>query len=200
MAQDYDIASDVLIGAIKDPRRYAYMVEVNPWIKNLELRDALLYRGAIIAAWGYVETTLIEIAIRSSRLEEYGALSANYPYKLEGRIRYLRRMLDADGPFSQFRKLGNQFLDRFEAAADLRHVMAHARMDLIWGVEFTDYKPIEDGAIRKRLARYTLGQLEQMARKATRLSRLIQMGYYLINEKSFLPPLIPSENSGVQAG
>ncbi len=119
----------------KDMQRYTYMIETNAWTRDSDLADAVLFRGAIVAAWGYIETTLIELAIRSSHMSEYSQINARYPYKLDGRINYMRTVLKSVGPFAQFCTIGEQFLDRFEAAAELRHIMAHGKMQVLDGVD-----------------------------------------------------------------
>ena len=126
-----------------DPQRLAYTLEINPWVPDLYLKNAVLFRGAVVSAWGYIETKLIELAIRSSRMPEYSAIRATYPYKLDNRFGYMRRVLASEGPFSKYRSIGKKFLDRFEASADLRHLMAHGDMQALpdWGVTFVDYRP-----------------------------------------------------------
>lgn len=166
-----------------------YNLEINPWTPNNLLNNSMLCRGAIISAWGYIETTLIELAIRASHMDQYCSLSARYPYRLEGRINFMRKVLDSEGPFFQFRRHGHTFLDRFERAAELRHILAHAKMQILVMIIFVDYSPAQNGMISRRYRRFTIDQLEQMARKATRLSRLMHISYEAINRAGFLPPL-----------
>lgn len=172
-----------------DTERYAYTLDVNPWPSKHELRDAILYRGAIVAAWGYIETTLNELAIRSSYMDEYCEIRENYPFRSDTRIRYLRQVLDSDGPFAEFRTMGNLFLDRFEQAAELRHLMAHGKMRCLREVDFVHYNSIKGEPLTQRRKRYSVEQLRDMARKATRQSRLMQIGYEAIIQAGFLPPL-----------
>jgi hypothetical protein len=150
-----------------DSQRPIYKFEVNPWMPDLLLEDAILFRGAIISAWGYIEMKLIELAIRSSHMSEYSKIRANYPYKLENRLGYLRKVLETDGPFSRYRNIGTQFLDRFEQAVEIRHLMAHASMDAFpdWGITFFDYKPAGEDKITHRRRRFTIRELESEARK-----------------------------------
>ena len=189
MAQKYDITSNVSIGAIKDPRRYAYMIEVNPWAPNTALKAALLFRGAIIAAWGYVETVLIEIAIRSSRMDEYCDISEKFPYNADNRLGYLRRVLKVGGPFSRFRNAGIRFLERYEETAELRHIMAHGLMEVLGDAQFTYFRFPKGGHIQKCSRRFSIDELERIAQEAARLSRLIQRCYYIIDHQKLLPPL-----------
>ncbi len=57
-----------------DPTRFAVMIEVNPWTPQEMAEKALLYRGAIVAAWANIETWLSEVALRLSHVEAYRGL------------------------------------------------------------------------------------------------------------------------------
>jgi hypothetical protein len=175
----------------EDPKWLAYAIQISPWTPREDLREALLYRAAIISAWASIETTLNELIIRSSMIDPYRDISEKFPYTLKSKLKYMRRALEIDGPFNKYRSLGEPFLDRFSDAADLRHLMAHAHMEVLgnWGATFTDFTPSSDGAITHRRRRYTPEQLEAFARRATRLSRLLQRGKYMIDQSGFLPAL-----------
>jgi hypothetical protein len=165
------------------------MIEVNPWSPNKALRDANMFRGAIVGAWAYVETVLIEIAIRSSHMDEYCSIRETFPYRGDRRINYLRQMLRADGPFSRYQNLGMQFLSRYEATEELRHIMAHGRMTVLGKAEFTYFSFQKGRPIQKCSIRLTIAELEEKAREAARLSRLLQRLFWTVDNKGILPPL-----------
>jgi hypothetical protein len=173
----------------KDVEKYAIVTEVNPWIPLDHLAKAMMYRGSIVSSWSYIDITLSEMAIRISKMDIYENIRDSYPYKAENKISYLRKVLGMQGPFSEIRSVGNQFLDRFEEAADIRHTMAHGKMNLLHNLSFSEFRTGKKGSIVRHQTAYTLAQLYGHARKATRLSRLLQMGYDAINKAHILPSM-----------
>jgi len=176
------------MGANRNPERWSYMVERSPWTRTQDLIDALVHRGAIIAAWGYTETLLTDILIRSSYMDEYCGIRPQYPFLFDKRLSYARQVLASDGPFSKYRAAGSKVLDHFEKATRLRDQMAHSHMHVLEGtVTFTDFRPISGELIRKFTERHTLSALREMARKATQLSRVFQKAYYTLDQENWLP-------------
>jgi len=175
-------------GYRRDPGRFDCMVEINPWTPEPDALAAMLYRGVIVSAWGFIETHLNETAVRCSWHPAYMPLLTKYPRLLNDRLQYLRRVLDAPGPLQLHRAFGQSFIDRFAASAALRNTMAHARMQLLppMGIKFTEVGRF-DGDLKQRYSRYQLEDLAAMARKATRLSRLCQRIIVQINERKLLP-------------
>lgn len=183
-------------GYRRDPGRFDCMVEVNPWTPEPDALAAMLYRGVIVSAWGFIETHLNELAIRCSWHPAYMPLLAKYPRLLNDRLQYLRRVLGVPGPLHSYRTFGQSFIDRFAASAALRNTMAHARMQLVppMGIKFIEVGRF-DGDLQQRYRRYQLEELAAMARRATRLSRLCQRIVVQINERG----LLPHEPSGIAA-
>ena len=167
----------------------AYAIEINPWIQREESEAALLFRGTVVSAYAYIETRLTEIAIRASRMPVYAELREKYPYQMNGRLKFLRQAF-AIGALAPYGSIAESFFSRFEDAATLRHVMAHARMEMgpkDWGVTFYDYRPGENGAIMFRRNRYTYQELERFAWRASRLSRLAQNLAHRLEGLGILP-------------
>ncbi|NQE61407.1 hypothetical protein [Caulobacter sp. RHG1] len=175
-------------GARRDPGRFDCMVEINPWTPEHEALSAMLYRGAIVSAWGFIETHLNETAVRCSWHEDYQPLLAKYPRILHERVQYLRDVLDAPGPLHPYRSYGHGLLQRFVDSAALRNTMAHARMEVLppMGITFREVGRF-DGELQQRRRRYQLVELQAMARRATRLSRLCQGVIEAINQRQLLP-------------
>jgi len=171
-----------------DRGRYDCMVEINPWTSEAEALTAMLYRGVIVSAWGFIETHLNETAIRCSWHPAYTPIAAKYPRILHDRLQYLRNVLAAPGPLEAYQGFAQSFLDRFAAGAALRNTMAHARMDHqpMMGIRFTEVGRF-DGDLQHRYTRYRLEDLAAMARRATRLSRLCQRTIAWINQNGLLP-------------
>lgn len=178
-----------------DPDRFDCMVEINPWTPECEALRAMLYRGTIVSAWGFIETNLNETAIRCSHEPAYAGLLDKYPRILGKRLDYLRLVLSTAGPLSPYQSIGEGFLNRFAASAELRNRMAHAKMTLLpnWGVTFTEVRLI-NGRLYRNVVRHQPGELVGMARQATRLSRLCQRFLDEINTRRLLP-IIPAEAS-----
>jgi ribosomal protein L31 len=166
-------------------------LEVNPWQTKKSVEDALLYRGAIVSAWANVETTLIEIAIRASCHPAYAGVRDTYPWKLNGRISYLRLILGQPGPLHEFRSVGESVLKRFVESAELRNMMAHGRMAMLagWGPSLSVFRPASGHEIKYYTRRFFEGELERLARKATRFSRAVRYLHAQLNAREFLPPL-----------
>jgi len=153
----------------------------------------LIFRGTIVAAYGYVETKLAEIAVRASRLAAYSNMRPKFPYQMNRRRAFLKAVF-ASGPLAQYSGMANAFLDRFEASSDLRHMKAHAHMELGadpkgWGVTFHDYTGV-DGDVCYRRRRVRLAELEHEAWCASRFSRLCQRLYHRLGQIGILPASI----------
>ncbi len=168
--------------------RSAYAVEVNPWVRRGDVEAALLFRGTIVSAFGYIETLMGELAVRASRLDDYAGLREGFPHSAGKRSAHLRRVF-ASGPLAPFKRLATAALDRFDATAELRNLAAHARMQVLpdWGVTFEDFPKNAPSGLIKRTKRLQMSDLEQAAWQAARLSRLCQRLAGRLN--AVLPPL-----------
>lgn len=171
--------------------RSAYAVEVNPWVRRGDVEAALLFRGTIVSAFGYIDTRLSEVAIRSSLMPEYEGLRGNLSFKFSSRMKYLREIIEF-GPFFDFRNVAEAYLSRLEAHYEIRNIAAHAHMQVLpdWGVTFTDYSPNKDRKITKRQRRLTLHELERSAWRLARLSRLCQTFIDELEQRTSIPALV----------
>lgn len=173
-----------------------FALEVSPWLTKGCIERTLLYRGAIVAGWANVETSLIELAIRASRHPSYSDVKDQYPKKLTSRISYLRAVLDAPGPLKPYSSLGHQILDRFARSEGLRNLLAHGRMTLLpgWGATFHFFRARNGSEIIYRIERLTEERLERFARQATRFSRAVRGIVARIDAQELLPPLTVAES------
>lgn len=176
-----------------DPQAFA--LEVNPWQTKASVEKVLLYRGAIVAGWANVEASLIEVAIRASHHDSYLGFRDKYPSKLKSRVSYLRDVLGMPGPLNCYSRLGYAVLDRYADTADMRNIMAHARMATLpmWGATFHFFQAKSDSEITYRTHRLTEEQLRVLAKKATRFSRAVRMLVAQIDARALLPPLGEAE-------
>lgn len=164
---------------LRDPpsgshRRSAYEVEINPWSRRGEVEAALFFRGTIVSAYGYIESTLGEICVRASRAPHYHSLRESFPHSADQRISFLRRAF-AIAPLLQFQPWAEMFLKRLEAQSDLRNLSAHARMQVMSsGISFHDLQRDGPSSVIIRGRRMTMAELESAAWCAARLSRLCQ--------------------------
>ena len=170
--------------------RSAYAVEINPWVRRGDVEAALMFRGTIVSAYGYIETRMGELAIRCSKLDIYASIRASYPFQIDKRLAYLRKVFSV-GPLLPYTSIATQFFERFESAAELRHQVAHARMQVLpdWGVTFHDLPKSGPGEITLRSNRKTLKELELLAWRAARISRLSQHLLDRLNRSGIVPPL-----------
>lgn len=166
-------------------------LEINPWQTKSLVDDAHLYRGAIVSAWANVDTSLMEITIRASCHPAYAGAREFYPSRFRDRIQYLRKILTMPGPLAEFRQLGEAVLKRYGADADLRNMMAHARMTqlLDWGVTFSGFMAKSGHEISQYRRRISREELEVIALRAARFSRAVRKLMTQVNVLNLLPPL-----------
>ncbi|AJA10017.1 hypothetical protein SKP52_15695 [Sphingopyxis fribergensis] len=188
-----DYWASSLTPLLRDPppeshRRSAYEVEINPWSRRGDVEAALLFRGSIVSAYGYIESTLGELCVRASRLPSYAALRESFPHSADQRISFLRRAFAIE-PLLQYQLWAGMFFDRLDAQSDLRNLAAHSRMQVMpdWGVTFHDLRRDGPSNVIMRRQRMTMSELETEAWRAARLSRLCQMLVGRLNRAEILP-------------
>jgi len=175
--------------------RQGLALEVNPWVTKQTIESALVYRGAFVAGWANVETSLIELAIRASLSDHYRSVRDAYPSKLKSRLAYLRKVFDTPGPLASFSSIGKAVLNRFEKYEDFRNMMAHSRMTVMphWGATFHFFKPKSDKEITYRTLRLTEAQLCWYAHRAAKFSRAVRRLMNRVDQANSLPPLKAGE-------
>ena len=189
-----DYYSSPLNPLLRDPAigtaRSAYEVERNPWARRGDIEAALLFRGTIVSAYGYIESRLGELAIRCSRIPIYAAKRSSFPYSIDRRISFLRAAFHT-GPLAPHQRFAEMFFDRVERTGALRHRVAHARMQVLpdWGITFHDIPRADAGAVMLRSHRMTMQELERSAWQAARLSRLCQHLLDRLDELEILPSI-----------
>ena len=181
---------EFLRAAPKNHARSAYATEINPWTTKGDIEATLLFRGAIVSALGSIETHLGELALRCSRLESYAALRSTFPYSFKDRIKFLRRAFELP-PLAPHSQIANQFFNRVESLFASRNMVAHARMQILpnWGVTFHHFPERIEGGVNTARQRMTLTDLEKLAWRAAKLSRLHQYLAEQLERERILPQL-----------
>ncbi|WP_233610477.1 hypothetical protein, partial [Corallococcus sp. AB049A] len=130
------------------------------------------------------------LAVRLSRMEEYSELRNSFPFVSKKRLAFLRQAFTLP-PLNSFEATALAFFTRFERSADLRHLVAHAQMQVLpdWGVTFHDYVVAEGNVLQKRSQRYLLKDFEVLARKSASLARLGQTLINQLNATGLVPEL-----------
>jgi len=98
-----------------------------------ELATVMFLRGAILGSYGFIETKLSEIAIRSSRIGEYSRLQSKFPWKTADRLKYLSRAFDLEGVLKNHAPLGKKLVDDFAAVQVHRNKWAHGSLSVLPG-------------------------------------------------------------------
>lgn len=153
----------------------------SPWTPDDQLAHVLILRGAIIWSYSHIEQKLFDFAIRCSREPEYRDISETPPFTAASRIKFLRKVFNTPGPLTRFSGLGLAILDRFDGSRDIRNQMAHAEMTVIgvYPIRFDDIV-VTDGGIIRHSTPYYEGDLERIARRASRLSKAVQRLHYTL--------------------
>lgn len=98
-----------------------------------ELATVTFLRGAILGCYGFVETQLNEIAIRSSRIEEYYKLQAKFPWKFADRMNYLSKAFSVAGILKDIAPDGKKLVKDFVAMQNHRNKWAHGALAVMPG-------------------------------------------------------------------
>lgn len=168
-----------------------FALDVSPWQTKSSLEAAFLHRGVVVGAWAAVETNLIELSIRASRLDCYVKLRSKYPTRLKDRIRFLRLVADDEGPLKPWASLLHKVLDRYERSSEIRNIMAHAHMEVLpdWGATFSGYQAKGETEIMHYRQRLLPDELRLAAAKAARFSRAVFRIKRALDNRSILPQL-----------
>ncbi|WP_332655688.1 hypothetical protein [Brevundimonas sp.] len=167
---------------------HEWRAHVNPWVKDDELADLLILRGAIVWSYAHIEQVITEITIRATYLDAYRGLRSQPPFSMSARLTHLRKILNMDGPLARYRRYGLAMIVRYERAREVRNQMAHSDMFPISlsGREFREIV-IADGTITSKRAPYWPGELERVAESAARFSQRCQAVLYGLNARKLLP-------------
>lgn len=164
-----------------------WRAEINPWTPHDELLRVLALRGAIVWSFAHIEQKMSEVLIRSSYPDDYAGRRPAAPFKMSSRFTYLREVLQLAGPLAPYRGPGLLLLDRIEAIWPMRNMMAHADMD-VGSIGPVRFRQIEMGhALNRRWTPFYPGELEALATKVGRLSRLCQKLMDRLEARRLLP-------------
>lgn len=168
----------------------SWRAHVNPWVRDSEIADLLILRGAILWSYAHIEQVITEISIHATYQTPYRGLREKPPFSMAQRLAHLRTVLNEDGPLSKYRRYGLAMIARYEASREIRNQMAHSDMYVtsVSGREFREII-IADGEIVSRRMHYWPGQLERVAEGAARFSHRCQRVLVALGEQRLLPTL-----------
>jgi hypothetical protein len=98
-----------------------------------ELVTVVFLRGAILSSLGAIETTINEIAIRSSRIEIYHLLSKKVPKTITNRIDYITAISQINGVMSDFAPELLPILSKYREFYEIRNKWAHGHLTVLPG-------------------------------------------------------------------
>jgi len=115
--------------------------------ENDALMEAvLIHRGMFLTCFSQVEWFLAKILVEANGYPEYSELDLSFSIKVERRIKLVRQLLAAEGPFHKFQERLCLILDRIEEFIEFRNFMAHS-------VLISDPHPIYGIIFRMRMFR-----------------------------------------------
>ena len=186
------------IGVSMINRTSPLRVDINPWALDDNVNDVMALRGTFVAALGAIETTLTELAIRASKHESYIQIREKFPSRRPDRLKYLRKIIEIDGPLSPYSKLIEAILARYEQQLELRDFLAHGRMQILSHnggeamIKLEDYKA--DGQfVMYRTKPIILSELRHKSHKAALFSRCVGMLY---GQTSDILPVLDRSQQG----
>jgi hypothetical protein len=172
--------------------RSAYAVEANAWTTRGATEAALLFRGTLVSAFGYIENTLSHLCIQCSRLDHYAALRKTFPYKFDDKVDFLKKCC-LHRPLNDCQSIACRFFDEMDDLKEIRNTSAHAHMRVLSGnhnippsIRFVNYTK-RCGIPVAEMKTMSLPELEMLARKAARLSRRVQALNHKLDELGILP-------------
>ncbi len=118
------------------PNIASLLPSASPWETaggHNELATVIFLRGAILSSYGFVETQLNEIAIRSSRLKIYNDLNPKFPWKFADRMKYLTKAFSTEGVLKEHAPSGRILVEDFIADQKNRNKWAHGALSVLPG-------------------------------------------------------------------
>ncbi len=158
------------------------MSELPPDQLIAAIEEGQRLRGWIANGYAQIEYLLGDVIMKAYRMQEYEALAARLPHRIEKRIAAVRQILEVDGYFSKHKPEIELIIDAFEMYHETRNLLAHGfctayhTPDGDFGLEFRKWhRDGERDAEMKRTFRlidleYERSQLKQVSQRALTLS------------------------------
>jgi hypothetical protein len=134
------------------------------------ITNASLLRGAIITSYAQVEMLLADIVMRCRQRDEYVDVYDKFPYRLEDRIKAVRRIVGHPGPLNAYRAEVEALVDGLHHFEEIRHFMAHGLLVVTTTpnkqhtLTYRMYRPVGQGEAEAGLMQTTLEELDEAAR------------------------------------
>ncbi len=124
-------------------------------------------------------------------MPEYVGMREKLPFTFGKRVSYLREIF-ARAPLDKYQPYASQFLRRLEENYELRNLVAHARMQVLpdWGVTFIHFERGTGNQLLEVKKRILVTELERVAWRLCRLSRLAQLLLERVERDEILPPIV----------
>ena len=149
------------------------MTDIDPTDpKALVSFGAMMSRGTILTCYANFEWWLAEWILQASAMPEYANLQLDFSRTIEKRLKAIKAILKADGPFNQYAAEAIDLVEKIEIHEERRNFMAHAVMGIDFETEpptvlFRMYKMFKGGVMTPGIIHTNLDQLRNYETELT---------------------------------
>jgi hypothetical protein len=170
--------------------------ELSPpgWIVE-SVEEGQRLRGWIANSYAQIEFILGDIIVQSLRLAEYNEVGTALPHGAPDRIKRVRRILEFEGVFSEFRDELAKILADFEDHHEVRNLLAHGlctvyhTSDNDFGLEFRKWHRVPDRQDAQLIKTFRLVDLEYHKSSLVELSqRALELHYRIHDRLGLIEP------------
>lgn len=153
------------------------------------IEEAQRLRGWIANAYAQIEFFLGDIIVRSLKLAEYENVGQVLPHGSPDRIKRVRRILEFDGVFSEFRVELSAIMDEFESHHETRNLLAHGFCEFLFtptgdcGLQFRKWHRVPDRQDALLMRTFRLVDLENEKAIVVELSQRALGLFYQIHHR-----------------
>ena len=146
-------------------------------------------RGWIANAYAQIEFFLGDLIVRSLTMDEYKEVGEVLPHRSPDRIKRLKRILERDGFFSEFRNDLEAIMAEFENHHETRNLLAHGFCEFLHtpkgdcGFQFRKWHRVEGRQDAQLQRIFRLVDLEYEKAIVVELSQRALKLFYLIHDR-----------------
>lgn len=113
-------------------------------------KSANAFRGALLDHYGRLEQAIVLVLVAASRRPEYREVTGKLPLLFGLKIELLRKLANGDGSLKESLKQIPTLLDQLAPYDEVRHMMAHGRVEIAHTEQqttvylFRMLKPVKD--------------------------------------------------------
>ena len=155
---------------------------------------AALVRGAIITSYAQVEAFLLDLVMRVRVRPDYAGVYDKFPYRLEDRIKAVRKIMAHPGLLHAYRDDMEALVDGLLPFEEIRHMMAHGLQTITFQhpgehtLTYRLYRPGKGGKIEAGVMVTDLAQLGNATLKIARYSNeVVELFYRIYTEQGIEP-------------